>query len=412
MTRRAAFRVAPTLAAVLVAAMAVGAEPQTAATPHAFADARSRAVGYEGPGREDPAPTDVTEVRLGYFGPSDPNHPEGGDFWRGASLAVEETNAEGGYEGHPFRLVTGWSDSPWRAGVVRVTEMVFQEHVWAIVGSIDGATSHLAEQVVAKAFVTLVSPGSTDKTVNMANVPWMFSCLPSDAAQAPVVGRALLAASGGDFVLASGTDHDSRAAVKELAEWLSRESANPRLRLELGGDEPSLTDVTARIAEAHPAAILVVAEARSAARLVSALRAARYRGRIIGGATLGRESFRREGGADDDGVVFPLLYEPGARWDAFAERFTGRFGQPPDYAAGQAYDSVRLLAAAVREAGLNRARIRDAVRGLSPWSGVTGILDWDALGQNRRAVTLGTIRHGRVVPIPVPLEGQLALEPK
>lgn len=401
MTRRAAFGAAPTLVAVLVTAMAAAAEPQDAAIPHPFADARNRAVGYEGPGREDPSPTDVTEVRLGYFGPSDPSHAEGGDFWRGASLAVEETNAEGGYEGLPFRLVAGWSDSPWRAGAGRVTEMVFREHVWAIVGSIDGATSHLAEQVVAKALVTLVSPGSTDKTVNMANVPWMFSGLPSDAAQAPVIGRALLAASGGDFVLASETDHDSRAAVKELVEWLSRESASPRLHLELGGDEPSFSDVTARIVEVQPAAVLVVAGARSAARLVTALRAADYRGRIFGGATLGRDAFRSEGGAAVDGVAFPLLYEPGTRWNAFADRFTRHFGQPPDYAAGQAYDSVRLLVAAVREAGLNRARIRDAVRGLSPWSGVTGVLDWDALGQNRRAVRLGTIRHGRVAPIEI-----------
>jgi ABC-type branched-subunit amino acid transport system substrate-binding protein len=97
--------------------------------------------------------------------------------------------------------------------------------------------------------------------------------------------------------------------------------------------------------------------------------------------------------------VFPLLYEPGGRWDAFAGRFTARFGQPPDYAAGQSYDSTRLLVTAVREAGLNRARIRDAVRGLSPWRGVTGIINWDALGQNQRAVGLGTLRDGRVVPV-------------
>lgn len=398
MKRPAAFGIGAAVAVALLTA-SVRAAPQATPSPHPFADARSRAVGYEGPGREDPPPPDASEVRLGYFGPNDPDHPEGGDFWRGASLAVEETNAEGGYDGLPFRLVTGWSDSPWRAGVVRVTDMVFREHVWAVVGSIDGATTHLAEQVVAKAFVTLLSPGSTDTTVNMANVPWMFCGLPSDAAQAPAIGRALLAASGGDFVLASGTDHDSRAAAKEFAEWLSLRSSGPRLRVDLGEGGSDAASAAASIVDARPPAVLVAAEARVAARLVTALRRAGYRGRILGGATLGRDAFRDAGGAAVDGVVFPILYEPGARWDAFAARFAGRFGRPPDYAAGQAYDSVRLLAAAVRKAGLNRPRIRDAVRGLSPWPGVTGVVAWDPLGQNQRSVRLGSIRDGRVVPV-------------
>jgi branched-chain amino acid transport system substrate-binding protein len=395
--RRAAFGIVPAVASAVLT-MSATADPQVQPSPHPFADARSRVVGYEGPGREDPTPRDLTEVRLGYFGPSDPSHPEGGDFWRGASLALDETNAEGGYDGLPFRLVAGWSDSPWRAGVVRVTDMVFQDHVWAVIGSIDGTTSHLAEQVVAKAFVTLVSPGSTDKTVNMANVPWMFSALPSDAAQAPAVGRALLAASGGDFVLVSGTDHDSRAAAKEFGEWLSLRSKGPRIQAELAGDD-SEASAAIRVIEARPAAVLVVAGAGPAGRLVKALRASGYRGQVLGGATLGRDEFRNIGGAAIEGVVFPLLYEPGAGWDAFAARFTRRFGLPPDYAAGQAYDSVRLLAAAVREAGLNRARIRDAVRGLSPWHGVAGVIDWDPLGQNQRPVRLGRIQGGLVVPM-------------
>jgi len=48
-----------------------------------------------------------------------------------------------------------------------------------------------------------------------------------------------------------------------------------------------------------------------------------------------------------------------------------------------AYESARLLVAAIRNAGLNRARIRDAVRDLSPWRGDGAEIDWDNLGRNR-----------------------------
>ena len=64
------------------------------------------------------------------------------------------------------------------------------------------------------------------------------------------------------------------------------------------------------------------------------------------------------------------------------------------YAALGAYDATRILVAAIRKAGLNRARIRDAVEELAPWSGVSGVIRWDALGRNSRPVHLGTVRDG------------------
>jgi branched-chain amino acid transport system substrate-binding protein len=389
---------AASLVVTLLAAAPSSVGPGGPPSLHPFAEARNRAVGYSGPGRDDAPPVGLTEVRLGYFGPSDENDPEGGSFWRGASLAVSDANAAGGCSGLPLRLVPAWSASPWSAGVALLTRAVFEQRVWAVVGSIDGAASHLAEQVAAKALVTVVSPGSTDETVNMANVPWMFSGLPSDAAQAPVLGRALLAAAG-DYVLVMATDHDSRAAAAQMGAWLSRQAHGPRLEVEFGAAEPDLEPAAARVVEARPSAVLVLAGPVPSGRMVRALRQSGYRGRILGGATFGREAFRVAAGVDGEGVVFPLLYEPGERWERFSRRFEERFGRAPDYAAGQAYDSVRLVAAAVRHAGLNRARINDAVRDLSPWQGVTGPIRWNRLGQNERAVGLGTVRRGHVLPV-------------
>ena len=55
-------------------------------------------LDFRGPGREEPEP-DVDEVVLGWFGPGDPDHPDFGDLWRGATLALEQENAAGGYRG-------------------------------------------------------------------------------------------------------------------------------------------------------------------------------------------------------------------------------------------------------------------------------------------------------------------------
>jgi branched-chain amino acid transport system substrate-binding protein len=124
---------------------------------------------------------------------------------------------------------------------------------------------------------------------------------------------------------------------------------------------------------ARPArAAIVVADAADSARLVKALREQGYAGAIFVGSWLGRRRFVEEAGAAAVGVRFPLLVEQGAAWRAFVTAYEQRCARQPDYAAGAAYDSTRLLMAAIRKAGLNRARIRDALEALSPWEGVTG----------------------------------------
>jgi branched-chain amino acid transport system substrate-binding protein len=145
--------------------------------------------------------------------------------------------------------------------------------------------------------------------------------------------------------------------------------------------------------------VLVIAPGRDAARLVKALRAAGFEGAIVGGPTLGRSSFLREAGEHAEGVLLPLLFDVEGAPGDFVSAYRQRFGGDPDWLAAHAYDAVRLAAEAVREAGLNRVRIHDALKGLVPWEGVTGRVVWDATGRALREVRPGTIRHGRVVPV-------------
>lgn len=341
-------------------------------------------------------PADPDEILIGYFGPDDVDHPEGGDLWRAAQLAIEEANREGGYQGKPFRLVPGWSENPWGSGVVHVTRMAYTDQVWAIIGGIDGSSTHLAEQVVAKARLALVSPVSCDRTVNLANVPWAFSLAPGDHLQAPVLAAAIARQTGEcPFVIVSTDDHDARRFTAELSKALGDRRALPRYQFECRRGEADVAELVERVLGADPAAVVAVAGAEDLARLVVELRHRNFQGTIFGGPAAGRREFVEKAGPVAKGVVFPLLWGDSGQ-DAgppreFAKAFETRFGAKPDYAAAHTYDAVRLTIAAVRRAGLDRERIRDALRDLPPWTGVAGTVSWDDRGSNTRAVRLGKI---------------------
>ncbi|UCG58392.1 MAG: ABC transporter substrate-binding protein [Phycisphaerales bacterium] len=385
-----------TLLALSAAALAADTRAKARGSRDVRFDARAHQTQYAGPGRDE-APPDVKEVLMGYFGPSEANHMRGGDMWRAARLAIEKANQEGGYKGVPFRLVAGWSENPWSSGVREVTRMAYEQEVWAIIGGIDGPSTHLAEQVVAKARLTLLSPASTDKTVNLANVPWMFSCLPADHIQAPVLAEAIASHTAGEpFLLVSATDHDSHLFTVELAKSLSRLRLAALNHFEVSPKDRDLTELVRIIARTEAGALVLIAGADRSARIVSAIRKAGFAGRIFGGPWMGQRSFLEKVDEAGEGAVFPLLSVPSKESLGFENEFRTRYGHDPDYLAAHTYDAVNLLIAAVRKVGLNRARICDMVRELSPYQGITGRIRWDPLGSNERAVDLGTIEKGRI----------------
>jgi ABC-type branched-subunit amino acid transport system substrate-binding protein len=354
---------------------------------------------------EEASPDKVTEVRFGWFGPSDPDDPLSGPAWWAAALAVHEANEQGGFGGRPFRLIPKWSENPWGNGVPQVFRMVYEDKIWALLGGLDGASTHLAEQVVAKARLPLISPLSTDKTVNLAGVPWVFSCAPSDEVLAPPLAQAVLKAlAGADARLAvlAATDHDSRMMAKEMFTALSKRHRAPDFKFEFEPGQKAVGPQLAGLRAINPRAILLIAGPEDSAQWVIAIRRQLADVAIFGTARMGRARFLELAGAAAEGVRFPLLWTPDESDPTtrkFIAGFQQRFGHEPDYTAALSFDAARLLIAATRQGGLNHARIRAALIKLSPWQGIAGPVQWDGTGQNLRdAIPMGMVCQGKMVP--------------
>jgi branched-chain amino acid transport system substrate-binding protein len=369
-----------------------------AADVEPFHDFRAAPLDYVGP--DELVVGAWTRLTIGWFGPSDPQHPLHGDLWTAARLAVDEANEAGGWRGVPFELVPRWSENVWGTGVSLVARMVYEDAVLAILGSIDGSSTHLAEQIVAKARLPLVNPVATDDSIHLAGVPWMFSVAPADSQWAPAVATTLLETVGAaGFTLVTATDHDSRLATRALLDELARLGRGPTLRLDLRPGEDSLAGRIARLDLLNQSALLLVAGAEDGARILGAVRAAGFAGPVFAGPRLARRHALQLAGSNAEGLRVPLLgpTRSSTNTAAFTRRFRQATGSDPDWAAEHAYDAARVLLDAIRAAGPSRAGIRQALAETASRDGVSGRIDWDPTGQNRRPVTtVATVRDGRL----------------
>jgi branched-chain amino acid transport system substrate-binding protein len=300
-----------------------------------------------------------------------------------------------------------------------LTRMLYEEQPLALMGSVDSAATHLAEQVVAKANLALVSPIATDKSLTLAGVPWMFSCPPADTAVARVLIDDVLGQLNASskpapqekvrVAVLNSTDHESRMTAREVMKEFSRRGLAPAVRLEVPPNLKTFTQPMAALEESRSAAVILIASPEDAAGLVRAVRE-RFAGepgagriQVFGSHSLGRTRFCELAGLAAEGVRFPRLFVPGTEDNTvarFMDKWTAIYDRPPDYTAAFAYDATRLLVQAIRRAGPNRARIREALLGLSPWHGIAGTIAFDGTGQNTRTnIAMGTIRNHALVPV-------------
>ena len=151
---------------------------------------------YTGAGRAYPEPENVETVKIGFIGPIESTvsvatggksheEPLGRKMLKGCQLAIEQANAKGGYlkRNIPFELVVKNDNGLWGASGNEIIDMAYKDKVWAILGTIDGANSHIAIRVALKAEVVMMNSGDTDPTFIETNIPWVLRCIGDDRQQ-------------------------------------------------------------------------------------------------------------------------------------------------------------------------------------------------------------------------------------
>jgi branched-chain amino acid transport system substrate-binding protein len=374
---------------------------------------------YVGSGREIPDPPDISEVRIGFFAPVEhsPEKPFGVRMLHGAQLALEEANARGGYGGKPFKMMLHNDYDNWQAKTVygddrptdpsiwgspsdETVKMVYDDQDWAIFGSISSETTHIALRVALKAEIPIVNSASTDPTIPETYIPWYFTDLQDDRVQGLTLARHIYTELGLKRVaLLRINSRYGRFGVIKFRD-ASRRLGHPVVIEQkfLPGD----TDYTRSlkiIQSSRADAIVLWTDEIPAANILKQMRALGMKQPVFGAyRTLGPELLAEAGpAAEGFQAVFP--FDPtrtDPRWIDFNTRFEARFHEKPEQFASLAYDAMNALLDSICKAGLNRARIHDALAAIEDYDGVTGHMVFDPNQKNVSPMYLGTVHNGSI----------------
>lgn len=368
---------------------------------------------YTGPGRAIPEPDHVDTVKIGFIGPimatvsvatGGKSHEEvlGVQMLRGARLAIEEANAKGGYEKRkvPFELVIANDNGLWGASGNEIIKMAYNDKVWAILGTIDGANTHIAIRVALKAEVVMLTSGDTDPTYIETNIPWVGRCIGDDRQMGYLLVDYLFRKQGYQRVgIIRASSRYGRFGVREINDGARRLGRPVVLEMAypVGSGDYSL--MLERLRDTRIDALVHWGNAEDGARILNQMRSMGMDQPYFACDRCVSDEFLRIAGENAEGVIGMYPWNPDRedpKLDAFEEAFVRRYGVAPDTYAAHGYDGMSMLIWAIQTAGLNRAKVRDVIAHRPvPFEGVTGTIPLSAALDDLGEVFFARVEGGK-----------------
>jgi ABC-type branched-subunit amino acid transport system substrate-binding protein len=369
---------------------------------------------YTGSGRAIPEPEQLDTVKIGFLGPILPtvsvatggrSHNEevlGVAMLRACRMAIEEANAKGGYLKRkiPFELCVRNDNALWGASGSEIIHLAYKDNVWAIVGGIDGANTHIAIRVALKIEVPWMTPGDLDPTYIETNIPWVMRCIGDDRQLNYILVDYMFRKMKYQRVaIIRSSNRYGRFGVREIRDSARRLGYPIVSEMAYKGGTTNFDMQLDRIQEYKPDAIVHWGNGDSAALVLNAIRARGWTQPFLTCDRAVTDEFVKIAGKNAEGVICGYPWNPqrkDPKLDAFREGFKKRYGVAPDTYAAHAYDGINMLIWGIQTAGLNRAKIRDVMAyRTDSFPGVTGDIPLSSAMDDAGEVFLTRFENGR-----------------
>jgi branched-chain amino acid transport system substrate-binding protein len=316
---------------------------------------------------------------------------------RGAELAVKKANEKGGMNGRPFQLKIRTMEGPWGTGSKQAVSLVFDEKVWALIGSHDGRNAHLVEQAATKSTVVFLSAWAGDPTLSQAFVPWFFNCVPNDLQQAgALVNEIYLKRKIRLAVVVYDNDYDSKQSMGNFLKKTTIDNMPAPILFSFENFSSDVNILSNKINESGAECIILFCNPLISRNIFLAMRKSKHRIPVFGPLFLLNEDLLSE--KDLTNYNGDLMI-PSEDWSeskavSFRKEFIDKYGTAPGAVAAYAYDGMTALINAIMKAGVNdREKIQEALSEIE-FEGVTGQVQFDKKGNRAGVIHILDVNNG------------------
>jgi branched-chain amino acid transport system substrate-binding protein len=335
-------------------------------------------------------------------------------FAQGLEMALEEVNAGGGIGGRPLITLRVDDHESVNEGRLAAQRLADNPAVMAVIGHLQSHVTVPAAAIYDAAGLVLVAPAATNADLTNQGFSRVFrACFVdrdvgiqmADYAKAQGYKRIAIYYVRSIYGQALASAFEARAGEIGSINVVARDAHGAEQDFAGGSMQPLLS----RWGQLDADAIFLAGEVPSAGQIIAEIRRSGLEIPVFGGDAMSSPALIQVGGEAVEGTVVATFFHPGEprpEVQAFVEAFTERYGTPPDVAAALAYDALRLVATAMRQAPTPAPPdVAAALHALDHWPGVTGPFTFDSQGNLiDRKVPKVVVENGKFVYLPEPAD--------
>lgn len=396
--RRSLILLAPTMLAIIILLLSGCPSP----TPDAAKQTTSLpgAAKIQSP-RPEPSPATGGEIVLGAF------MPNTGDFatfgqssTKALRLAVDEINAAGGVLGKQIRLVVEDDQCKPEEAANAAQKLIQQDQVLCVIGEIASSNSLAAAPICQSAKTPMVTPSSTNEAVTRTG-DYIFRVCFTDDFQGWVMSkfaREDLKAKTAVILKDINSDY-SKGLTKVFRETFAAMGGKVLTEEAYAQGDKDFRATLTKFKAMAPDVMYIPGYYSQVSLILKQARELGITAVALGGDGWDSPKLVEIAGKAAEGGFFSNHYskdDPNPTVQAFVKRFKEKYNEVPDALAACAYDAVRVVALAIKQAGVaDRKALRDALAQIKDFDGVTGKITIDANRNASKSATVLTIKNGQ-----------------
>lgn len=358
-------------------------------------------------------------INIGVSGPyTGGSAPMGVSMRDGVRLAAEEINKAGGVLGRQIKLIERDDEAKNERGVQVSQELINREHVVATLGFINTGVSLAGQRFYQQAKIPVINNVATGSIVTQQFLPpqfadnYIFRTSANDSIQAEMIAEEAVDKRGFKKVaiFADSTNY-GQLGREDLEKALARRGLKAVAEEKFNIGDVDMTAQLLRAKQAGAQAVLTYGIGPELAHIANGMTTLGWKVPMAGSWTLSMSNFIDNAGKNGNGARMPQTFiEVPAntpKRKAFVAAYHKAYNVdriPSPVSAAQGYDSMYLMAAAIKQAGnTDGVKIREALENLkTPISGVVKTYNHPYTHDNHEAITkadvvMGEVKDGRVV---------------
>lgn len=351
-------------------------------------------------------------IKIGVSGPfTGGSAPMGTSMRDGVKLAAAEINAAGGVLGRQIQLVERDDEAKNERGVQVTQELINKEQVAAAVGFINTGVALASQRFYEEAKIPVINNVATgSKITHQFEAPefpdnYVFRTSASDGIQsAMIVEEAVVKRKFTKVAILADSTNYGQLGREDLEKALDKRGIKPVAEEKFNIKDVDMTSQLLKAKQAGAQAILTYAIGPELAQIANGMEKLDWKVPMIGSWTLSMANFIDNAGKNGDGARMPQTFIQDGdtpKRKAFIAAYQKAYKVeriPSPVSAAQGYDSMYLLAAAIRQAGTtDGVKVREALENLKEkYDGVVKTYDHPYTHDDHEAIKLGDAVIGEV----------------